>query len=63
MTLTRISGFFIWLSAAVVCTAQVEWRVDLGDGYDAAMIEKPSSALSESNLHREYLEIASIQWT
>jgi hypothetical protein len=55
MTATRIHGVLIWLSAAVVCSAQVEWREDLGDGYDAAMIEKPSNASSESNIHREYL--------
>jgi hypothetical protein len=35
--------------------AQVERRVDLGDGYDAAMIAKPSNASFESIGHWEYL--------
>lgn len=40
---------------AVACIAQVERRVDLGDGYDAAMIAKPSKASFESIGHWEYL--------
>jgi hypothetical protein len=35
--------------------AQVERRVDLGDGYDAAMIAKPSKASFESVGHWEFL--------
>jgi hypothetical protein len=35
--------------------AQVERRVDLGDGYDAAMIAKPSKASFESIGHWEFL--------
>ena len=55
MKATHTLGLVIWLSAAVACVAQVERRVDLGDGYDAAMIAKPSNASFESVGHWEYL--------
>ncbi len=44
--------------ALVIATAgfaQVERRVDLGDGYDAAMIAKPSKSSFESIGHWEFL--------
>ena len=44
----------VWLGVAS-CTAQVERRVDLGDGYDAAMIAERSNASFESVGHWEYL--------
>jgi hypothetical protein len=44
----------VWLGVAS-CTAQVERRVDLGDGYDAAMIAEKSNASFEGVGHWEYL--------
>jgi len=44
----------VWLGATS-CIAQVESRVDLGDGYDAAMIAEKSNASFESVGHWEYL--------
>jgi hypothetical protein len=55
MKTPHILWLFVWLNAVVACSAQVERRVDLGDGYDAAMIAKPSKASFESISHWEYL--------
>ena len=44
----------VWLGVAS-CAAQVERRVDLGDGYDAAMIAEKSDASFESVGYWEYL--------
>lgn len=43
------------LTLVPACFAQVERSVDLGDGYDAAMIAKPSNSSFESIGHWEYL--------
>lgn len=53
MTASRILVLFLSLISAGL--AQVERRVDLGDGYDAAMIAKPSKASFESIGHWEFL--------
>jgi hypothetical protein len=53
--MSRILWFLFSLGVTSVCVAQVEERVDLGDGYDAAVIAKPSGASFESVGHWEYL--------
>lgn len=53
MTALRTLVLFLCFGAAGL--AQVERRVDLGHGYDAAMIAKPSNSSFESIGHWEYL--------
>ena len=55
MTALRTLVFLLGVSVTVACTAQVEQRIDLGDGYDAATIAKPSNASFESVGHWKYL--------
>ncbi|MEO6874159.1 MAG: hypothetical protein ABI222_05000 [Opitutaceae bacterium] len=52
---SRKLALLIWLTVAVDGIAQVERRADLGDGYDAAVIAKPSRAPFESIGNWEYL--------
>ena len=53
--MTASRAFILFLALASVGLAQVERRVDLGDGYDAALIAKPSKASFESIGHWEFL--------
>lgn len=53
MTAIRIFALFLFLAGPSL--SQVERRVDLGDGYDAAVIAKPSKSSFESIGHWQYL--------
>ena len=53
--MTALRTLILVLGLVTAGFAQVERRVDLGDGYDAAMIAKPSNASFESVGHWEYL--------
>jgi len=55
MTALRALAFLLVVSVTVSSVAQVEQRIDLGDGYDAASIAKPSKASFESVGHWKYL--------
>jgi len=51
----HLFGIFVFFCVAIACTAQVQRREDLGDGYDAAVIAKPSNSTFESIGFFQYL--------
>ena len=55
MKTIHLFGIFIYFSVAIACIAQVGRCEDLGDGYDAAVIAKPSNSTFESIGHFQYL--------